>query len=275
MKKIAGSLMVLAGVCGACAYWVDLVNFTDLSKGFVAVGSVWVRYGILMGLLAAGLLASRMASRRPAALEQACVPLGLAAWLCAAVFAGLGALQLAVWYLSGGSLSVQAADQASSLLTFALGVLALFCAWWLGAAGRLWLSGAPRAPRGMAVGILGSLYFLLLTCARFATNASSLYRFAQTTETFSALAALVLVSLLVRVCFFPESGCGRKLFWAGIWAFYLCTCCEVPQAAVRWMAGQTQMGDLLTSLTLGFVGLLGAVLALASLSGEVPADSES
>ena len=39
MKKTAGILLIAAGVCAAAAYWVDLMNFTDLSKGFAATST--------------------------------------------------------------------------------------------------------------------------------------------------------------------------------------------------------------------------------------------
>ncbi len=258
MKRTAGILLVLAGVCGAVAYWIDLMNFTDLSKGFSTAGSVWVRYGVLGVLLAAALLASLMAARRPVGVQRRNLPVAVFSLLCALAQAGLGGIELfAAW-------------AAKDALTLALGALSLLCAWWMLIQGRFWAADAPKgAPAGgVTMGILGSLYFLLLTCARFAGNASSLYRFAQTAQVFAALAALLFVTVLLRSCFFPESGNGRKLYFSGMWAFYLCTCFELPQALARWMAGATQLGDLAVSAALACTGLMGMACALTALGRE-------
>ncbi len=258
MKKTAGILLVLAGLCGAFAYWVDLMNFTDLEKGFVTTGSVWVRYGAVGALLLVAWLASRLAARRPESLERKNIAMALFSWLCGAAQAAFGALEIALGLTGGDALQL------------ALGALALFSAWWMLIQGIYWFGASPKAgpAGGVALGILGSVYFLLLTCMRFAKNASSFYRFAQTGQVFAALAALLFTTVLLRACLFPESGCGRRVYFSGMWAFYLCTCFELPQAVVRWMAGTTQLGDLALSAALGCFGLLGAAAALSALSGE-------
>lgn len=264
MKKTAGILLIAAGVCAAAAYWVDLMNFTDLSKGFAAVGSVWLRYGVLAALLLITLLASGMAARQPAAFAKRNLPAAFFSWLCAAA--------LGAW----GALETYAALNGRDTLMLVLGVLALLGAWWMFLQGLYWAQrnahGQPACP--VVFGILGSLVFLLMTCVRFAKNASSLYRFAQTTQVFSALAALLFTTVLLRTCFFAETARGRKVYCSGMWAFYLCTCFELPQAAARWMAGQTQIGDFALSAVLGCIGLLGAACALASLSGEAQPEED-
>ena len=267
MKKLTGALLAAAGVCAGAAYWLDLMNFTDLDRGFPLVGSVWVRYGVLGALLLVSALGTPLAARRPAALERRSLPLCGITLLCALVYAALGGVQLACCWSGAGE---------GGLLLLLEGVLALGTALFLLMQAFFWADGQPGRclTGGVVLGILGTLYFLLLTFARFATNSSSFYRFAQTTQTFTALLALLVTSVLIRICCFPESRWGRRLYLAGIWAFYLCTCCEVPQAAARWMAGQTRAADLAVSLSLGCIGLLGAVCALSTLSEETETESE-
>lgn len=260
MKKTAGILLAAAGLCAGAAYWVDLMNFTDLSSGFVTVGSVWLRYGTLALLLAVGVLGVGLAVRRPAALERRSLPLGLLALLAALVYAALGGIQIACGLAGAQEAALQLVQGVLALIT-ALSLLMRAAAWLAGSAGCV-----PAG--GVGLGVAGTLYFLLLTFVRFAVNDSSLYRFAQTVQTFNALLALLFASTLVRAGCLPESRWGRRLYLTGIWAFYLCTCCEAPQALARWMAGQIQLADLAASLGLGCIGLLGADCALAALVGK-------
>ena len=256
MKKFAGILLVLVGICGAAAYTIDLTQFTDPTKGFSVVGSVWLRYAIVAALLLIAALASLMAARRPAALEKRNLPLALLLALCGLASAAVGALELL------------GAGLASYKMLF-LGVLGILCALWLLTLCVHWAaSGAQDPAGGIPLGIAGGTFFLALTLMRFAGNYSSIYRFAQTMQTFSALAALMLSAVLLRVSFFPESRWGRREYITGMWAFYLCTCCEVPQAVARYLWGQTPLSELAFSLLLGCMGLLGAGLALSALGHE-------
>jgi hypothetical protein len=264
MKKIAGALLMMVGLCGAGAYWVDLMEFTEPEKGFSASGSIWLRYGILAALLALAALASLMATRRPAAMERQNLPLAVTLGLCGTACAAAGGITLAVCV---------AGSRLSGALLFGIlskngliGILELACAWWMFTLCAHWGTGASRAPAGgIALGVPGSALFMVLTLVRFAENYSSIYRFAQTVQTFSALAALLITAVLLRVASFPESRSGRKEYLAGMWAFYLCTCCEVPQGIARFAGGQTTMADLALSILLGLVGVLGAVCALGTL----------
>ena len=259
MRKFAGILLLLVGAGAAAARWLDLASFTDADTGFCLVGSVWVRYAVVAVLLAVGLLASCMASRRPAAAEGRSIPLLLTAGLSAAAFAAAGAMQLAVCWQ----------QRSFSALETARAVLALAAAWWLAAQAICWAGhGDARPAGGVAGGVIGSLFFFLLTFQRFVTNYSSIYRIAQSTQVFSALAALVLTAVLLRVCTFPESRWGRKLYLAGIEAFYLCTCLELPQAVFLWQNGKTTLADLSVSGALAMLGLMGAAASMAALSRE-------
>jgi hypothetical protein len=258
MKKFAGILLILVGVCGAAAYWIDLTEFTDPTKGFSTVGSIWLRYALLALLLGIVAVASLMTVQRPAAMERKNLPLAVLCAVCGIACVAVGALELLSCIIGAFSFSC-----------LVLGVGGIFCGWWTLALCGHWGSAHSGTPAGgVAFGILGSFFFLVLTLVRFAGNYSSLYRFAQTMQTFSALAALMLSAVLLRVSFFPESRWGRREYTAGMWAFYLCTCCEVPQAVFRFMEGQTAVSELAISMLLGCMGLLGAGCALSALSGE-------
>ncbi|MCI2046972.1 MAG: hypothetical protein LKJ90_04585 [Faecalibacterium sp.] len=263
MKKFAGILLILVGACGAAAYTIDLAQFTDPTKGFSVAGAVWLRYALVAALILIAALASLMAARRPAAMEKRNLPLALGLAVCGAACAAVGALEL----LGTKTVAYKA---------FLLGILGLAAAWWMLTLCAHWgSSGARRPVGGIRLGIAGSTFFLALTLVRFAGNYSSVYRFAQTMQTFSALAALLLSSILLRVGFFPESRWGRKEYMTGMWAFYLCTCCEVPQGVARYLWGQTPVSELAFSLLLGCIGLLGAGVALSALGQEAETAEEA
>lgn len=251
IKRIAGYLLAAAGVLAGCARWLDLTNFTDPHTEFVTVGSVWMRYGVLAALVVIAALASLMACRSDPLRRRSGLRSVLAFAVCAA-FAAMGSLQLV-------------RGMSSSVLSAANAALALATAWWAAVLGLAWRSEESERPAGGVLGgVLGTLLFYGMTLQRFVRNSSSFYRVSPTVGVFSALAALLFASALIRAVYAPKNS-GRKLVFSGFTAFYLCTCIELPQAVCRWLAGITTTASLVESMTLAVFGLLGAACALAAL----------
>lgn len=280
MKTCIGILLLLAGVGGSAACWVDIAFYTDPVTGFAQVGSVWLRYGAVAVLLLLAQLASALAARRPVGLDRAFPAAGAVSALAGAGYVIVGTLQLAS-VLPG---AVQRFAEARPLglriqirymlsqggVDMLLGALALLCGWSLLIQSRFWLQrGRGRTPAcGMGFGMAGTLYLFVQTFARFAGNYASVYHFRLTVLVFSALAALLFLTSLLRVYYFPEQGNGRSVARCGLSAFYLCTCCELPQTAAAWLNGMAPLGDLLVSTVLGLTGLFGVVCALWMFGSE-------
>ena len=263
MKRIAGYLLLAAGVLAGCARWLDLINFTDLNTEFVTVGSVWVRYGVLAALVAAAALASLMAGRS-ARLAPCSRKRAILAFVVCAAFAALGGPQFA-----GG--------RGRGALDLVCAVLALATAWWAALLGLAWHAKAPERPAGgIPAAMLGTILFYVMTLQRFVRNYSSFYRVGPTVSVFSALAALLFGAALIRAVYVPEGG-GRKLVFTGLTAFYLCTCIELPQALCSWLAGSTTVAALAQSAALAVFGLLGAACAMDALRDvpQLPAEAEN
>ncbi len=259
MKHFASFLLVIVGVFAAFLRWLDLVNYTDLSTGFVQVGSVWLRYGAIAVLAVVALLASFMAAKRPENLEKnAPVSAGIA-FAAAALFAGEAALRFVVQYNADIFF-------AESLVYVILGFIA---AVWLALFGISTLSAPYRLPQGGAVlGIMGSFYWYFLLVMRFADNNSSFYRMGPTVEVFAAAAALAFITVLVRATYFPQSGVGRLVYFTGMLAFYVGTCFEFPQTLCDFIAGTQTFGTLLQSSLIAIIGVFGAVSAQRCMGAE-------
>ncbi|MBQ7859727.1 MAG: hypothetical protein IJ347_06320 [Faecalibacterium sp.] len=251
MKLFAGVLLLAAGVLASVARWLDLVNFTDLQTGFVTAGSVWVRYAVLLLLVLLAALGGRMAAARPHRVERRAVLLALLAFAGCAAFAVAGGLQLVS---GGGALAA---------------LLSLITGWWLASLGIAWISKKGNAPAlGVGSAIAGTALFFVLTLQRFVQNYSSYHRVGPALSVFSALAALWFAAALVRSTLFPQTDNGQRLAFAGLTAFYLCTCLELPQALCLWLAGQTTLVPLLQSGALAVLGLLGAGCALTAFGRQ-------
>lgn len=262
MKRIAGYLLLAVGALAGFARWVDLVNFTDQTTEFVIEGSVWLRYGVVVVLLAAAALAAVMGCRRPARCERRDPVLGVLAFAVSAVFAAFGGL----------SLIAGTADAAEMVIA----ALSLLTAWWAASLGLSWLgNGYQRPAGGIAGGVAGTAVFYVVTMQRFVQNYSIYYRVGPTLRVFSALMALVFVTALLRAVQCPASGVGRKLLFTGLGAFYLCTCMELPQALCSWMAGGATVAQLAQSAALAAVGLLGAACAMACLDDPMQPEPEA
>lgn len=259
MKRLTAGISLLVPVAAGAVRWLDLVNFCDLTTGFVLLGPVWARYLCMAMVLSLGVLASFLAARRPSGLVRRSMSLGLLCLLAGGAFAALAGVQLAA--LLGGA--------EADVLETAQTVLYLLTALWLLLLGISRVAGSTMAPSGSAwTGILGTFAFYLLTVRRFCFNPSGIVRIVPTVQVFSALSALVLLQGAVKAFYLPHLPIGRGLFFRGYLAFFFCTCLEAPQAVCLYLGGQYTLAQLAEGLALGVIGLIGLRCAALTVGEE-------
>lgn len=259
MKRLTAGISLLVPVAAGAVRWLDLVNFCDLTTGFVLLGPVWARYLCMAMVLSLGVLASFLAARRPSGLVRRSMSLGLLCLLAGGAFAALAGVQLAA--LLGGA--------EADVLETAQTVLYLLTALWLLLLGISRVTGSTVAPSGSAwTGILGTFAFYLLTVRRFCFNPSGIVRIVPTMQVFSALSALVLLQGAVKAFYLPHLPVGRGLFFRGYLAFFFCTCLEAPQAVCLYLGGQYTLAQLAEGLALGVIGLIGLRCAALTVGEE-------
>ena len=265
MKRLTAGISLLVPVAAGAGRWLDLVNFCDLTTGFVLLGPVWARYLCMAMVLSLGVLASFLAARRPSGLVRRSMSLGLLCLLAGGAFAALAGVQLAA--LLGGA--------EADVLETAQTVLYLLTALWLLLLGISRVAGSTVAPSGSAwTGILGTFAFYLLTVRRFCFNPSGIVRIVPTVQVFSALSALVLLQGAVKAFYLPHLPVGRGLFFRGYLAFFFCTCLEAPQAVCLYLGGQYTLAQLAEGLALGVIGLIGLRCAALTVGEEQPEQQE-
>ena len=266
MKRLAAGISLLVPVAAGAVRWLDLVNFCDLTTGFVTLGPVWARYLCMALVLSLGVLASFLAARRPSGLVRRSMSLGLLCLLAGGAFAALAGVQLTV--LLGG--------READVLETAQTVLYLLTALWLLLLGISRVAGSTVAPSGSAwTGILGTFAFYLLTVRRFCFNPSGIVRIVPTVQVFSVLSALVLLQGAVKAFYLPHLPVGRGLFFRGYLAFFFCTCLEAPQAVCLYLGGQYTLAQLAEGLALGVIGLIGLRCAALTVGDEQPEQPKS
>ena len=266
MKRLTAGISLLVPVAAGAVRWLDLVNFCDLTTGFVLLGPVWARYLCMAMVLSLGVLASFLAARRPSGLVRRSMSLGLLCLLAGGAFAALAGVQLAA--LLGGA--------EADVLETAQTVLYLLTALWLLLLGISRVAGSTVAPSGSAwTGILGTFAFYLLTVRRFCFNPSGIVRIVPTVQVFSALSALVLLQGAVKAFYLPHLPIGRGLFFRGYLAFFFCTCLEAPQAVCLYLGGQYTLAQLAEGLALGVIGLIGLRCAALTVGDEQPEQPKS
>ena len=265
MKRLTAGISLLVPVAAGAVRWLDLVNFCDLTTGFVLLGPVWARYLCMAMVLSLGVLASFLAARRPSGLVRRSMSLGLLCLLAGGAFAALAGVQLAA--LLGGA--------EADVLETAQTVLYLLTALWLLLLGISRVAGSTVAPSGSAwTGILGTFAFYLLTVRRFCFNPSGIVRSVPTVQVFSELSALVLLQGAVKAFYLPHLPVGRGLFFRGYLAFFFCTCLEAPQAVCLYLGGQYTLAQLAEGLALGVIGLIGLRCAALTVGEEQPEQQE-
>lgn len=257
------ALFVLIFTCGgalAIGRGLDLALWTDWNTGLCTAGSVWLRYGGLWAALVVGIIAARKLARQPLVLRSACRPVGVTSVLGGVCVGLAGAVRLAVGMTGVGAL-VRA-------------VLELVCAVWLIRLGRSWThKGEYRLPgRSMTPAVLGTAVFYWGVLSRFMENSSSWHRVTLTAAVWQALAALVFLAALARALHVPQPGNGKTLCAAGLAAFALCLCWQLPYVLVlmsglSW-AAPAVWPEIFAGLGLCCVGGIGGACVTACLNGE-------
>ena len=256
------ALFVLIFTCGgalAIGRGLDLALWTDWNTGLCTAGSVWLRYGGLWAALVVGIIAARKLARQPLVLRSACRPVGVTSVLGGVCVGLAGAVRLAVGMTGVGAL-VRA-------------VLELVCAVWLIRLGRSWThKGEYRLPgRSMTPAVLGTAVFYWGVLSRFMENSSSWHRVEPTAMVWQMLAALVFLAALARALHIPQPDNGRTLCAAGLAAFALGLCWQLPQCFALLAGngmGLAVMPDFFAGLGLCCVGGIGGVCAAACLNRQ-------
>lgn len=257
------ALFVLIFTCGgalAIGRGLDLALWTDWNTGLCTAGSVWLRYGGLWAALVVGIITARKLARQPLVLRSACRPVGVTSVLGGVCVGLAGAVRLAVGMTGVGAL-VRA-------------VLELVCAVWLIRLGRSWThKGEYRLPgRSMTPAVLGTAVFYWGVLSRFMENSSSWHRVTPTAAVWQALAALVFLAALARALHVPQPGNDKTLCAAGLAAFALCLCWQLPYVLVlmsglSW-AAPAVWPEIFAGLGLCCVGGIGGACVAACLNGE-------
>ena len=238
---------------------LDLAFATDAVTGLCTVGSVWWRYAALGVVVLAAvwygrshpLQAERLRCRRPAA--------GVLAFAGAVCMLAAGAAQFAF-----------APGTVSTLVRILLEVL---CAVWLSTLGRCWCSGTDwKTPAGgLPLAVAGSLLFYWNVLLRFMENSSSWHRVQPTAAVWQELAALLVLAALARALYLPKPENGCALHAAGLAAFALCLCWELPQVVyllARNGLQPTVLPEIFTGLALCCVGGMGCVCTMEPKAGN-------
>ena len=255
LKLIVIVLCVLLGL-GRSA---DLAFATDAATGFCMVGSVWWRYAALGVVVLAAVLAGRSRPVQPESLQSRRPLAGVLAFAGAVCMLAAGAAQL-----------LFAAGSIGTLVRILLEVL---CAVWLSTLGRCWCSRQPwKTPAGgLTLAIAGSVLFYWNVLLRFMENSSSWHRVQPTAAVWQELAALLLLSALARALYMPQPGNGRTLHAAGLAAFALCLCWELPQVLYTVVCSGLRadvLPDVLAGLALCCVGGLGLACTSTPKAGK-------
>ena len=238
---------------------IDLTFWTDAETGLCVVGPVWLRYVALAAVVGIAVAAGRSSQPKPDALRGRCIPSGVAA-LAAAVCYGETAVLRILW-------------MHSSVVMLLRAVLEALCAFWMLGLGLSWLRKDWKAPtRSLTPAVLGSVIFYWCVLARFMENSSSWHRVTPTAAVWQALAALVFLAALARALHVPQPGNGKTLCAAGLAAFALCLCWQLPYVLVlmsglSW-AAPAVWPEIFAGLGLCCVGGIGGACVTACLNGE-------
>lgn len=238
---------------------IDLALLTDAETGLCIVGPVWLRYGALAVAVGAAVAAGRCCKPQAGALRGRCTISGVVA-LAAAVCYGEAAVLRILWMGSSVAMLIRA-------------VLEALCAFWMIGLGLSWLRKDWKTPtRSLTPAVLGSAVFYWCVLARFMENSSSWHRVTPTAAVWQALAALVFLAALARALHVPQPGNGKTLCAAGLAAFALCLCWQLPYVLVlmsglSW-AAPAVWPEIFAGLGLCCVGGIGGACVTACLNEE-------
>ena len=253
------TLVFVVGTALALGRGLDLGFWTDLESGLCIAGSVWLRYAALGIAVLVSLFAGRKLAREPKNLQGHCKPSGIVTAMAGAFFTAAGFLRFAVGMTGAGS--------------FVRAILEILCGQWLAQLAKSWLRKDWQPPtKNMASGIWGTLVFYWCVLSRFMENSSSWHRVTPTAAVWQALAALVFLAALARALHVPQPGNGKTLCAAGLAAFALCLCWQLPYVLVlmsglSW-AAPAVWPEIFAGLGLCCVGGIGGACVAACLNGE-------
>ena len=278
MKKMIQILLLLTGVGTGALCWLDATRWIDPATGFPTVGPVWVRYAAALVLFLLAVAASTLAVRHFSVMAKRSKSASAAAFGGGVICAVIGAFRLAKAFPNLQTLIVtgQAIEGEGFqwyLSNFVhncgadtlMGVFALFFAWTLISQSVYWCIKRPGEypTGGVYCAMSGILYLGGVAFERFLANTSSIYRVYHVWQLLSIMLAVLFMLSLLRITFFPETNREKSCTRNGIACFYGCTCCDAVFTLALWhMGGQITMGNLLTSLLLGMLGLLGLAVAI-------------
>lgn len=231
----------------------DLMLFTDPETGFVTTGLFYARIAVplLFGVLS--YVAARRVAPRPLALLGPCYGLGICL-LCLAAALGATALLNAVELIAG------IGDLTTVLGTVTALLSAIWAALW-GLRSFVPLADPTRPLPYTLTSLPGTTFFLWVMIARFAVAPASVMRLGSTLRVLSAAAALLFLAMVLRVFLTPGLPVGHAVFAAGMIAFMMCTCHELPQTVFEFFQGNATGPQLAAAVGMGIWGLAGLVCA--------------
>ena len=257
MNLLILTSIILSVILGV-SRMVDLALFTDAETGLCVVGSVWLRYAALAVAILLAVAAGRAAKPEARKLCSPCKPSG--------VMAILGA----VWIVLAGVAKIFLGS--APLAKGIWGALAICCGGWLCTLGRGWLQKNWKRPAdSLTEVVLGSALFYWCVLARFMENSSSWHRVQPTAAVWQMLAVLVFLAALARALHIPQPDNGKTLCAAGLAAFALGLCWQLPQCFALLAGngmGLAVMPDFFAGLGLCCVGGIGGVCAAACLNRQ-------
>ena len=238
----------------------DLAFATDAATGLCTAGAVWWRYLALGAVVLAAVLIGRHCAGKAETVRSRQPLAGVLAFAGAVCFLAAAGAQLAVGLPATSS--------------FVRSILECICAVWLSTLGRCWLtpSGWKKPTGGLYLAVAGSVLFYWNVLMRFMENSSSWHRVTPTAAVWQALAALVFLAALARALHVPQPGNGKTLCAAGLAAFALCLCWQLPYVLVlmsglSW-AAPAVWPEIFAGLGLCCVGGIGGACVTACLNGE-------
>lgn len=250
MKRIVTIILILICIAAGAARWLDVVNFTDFTTGFVTYGSYVWRYAIVGAITLVLLLTSFAAPKNPHALEGQSKAQGVLATICGVLFAAMGGLGLYSF-------------QTQNKLEILLSVLYLFTGLWMLLLGKTRFTEEFEAPsRSAMLGVLGTLAFYLMVIERFGLSPTGIVRVGATLEGLAALTVLLFSTAQLKVAYVPGGKRGRWVWFSGMAAFLFATCLALPGVICSYMVGQAELTQLLEAIALAVMGATGATYAI-------------
>lgn len=244
----------------------DLLLYTDPTTGFVTNGFFFVRIAVpALGVALSYAAASRV-HLRPRALLGPCTGMGIGLLALTVALAASALLRLPTLAATFDPLELIAA--VTALLTALWAML-----WGVRAFGPL--ADPTRPLPGTLTSLPGTFFFLWTMIDRFAIAPASVMRLGSTLRVLSGAAALLFLSMLLRVFLTPGLPVGHSMFAAGMIAFMLCTCHELPQTVFEFCNGNLSPAGLAVGIAMSLWGLTGLVCAWYSCGEGLPMPPDS